>query len=138
MGNVHFKEDNRLTNEMNEKEPDTMDALNSILIRSDNTPGKKKKHHIFFNANTSSDSTLTSLKSLGKHVDIDDCITRLFNVAKQQKRPSIFSFCLKQSEIMAICKAASEVFLSQAVSPRPIKKAANFCFVFFFLIDIVY
>ncbi|KAI7880511.1 serine/threonine-protein phosphatase PP-Z1 [Lichtheimia hyalospora FSU 10163] len=54
--------------------------------------------------------TATSIRSIGRNLDIDECITRLLamgNTSKVSKLP------FRNSEIVAICRAAQEVFMSQ-------------------------
>lgn len=59
--------------------------------------------------------TATSIRSIGWNLDIDECISRLLDVGVKTKVPK--SICFRNSEIVAICRAAQEVFLSQPVSP---------------------
>jgi serine/threonine-protein phosphatase PP1 catalytic subunit len=58
--------------------------------------------------------TATSMRSVGWNLDIDECIGRLLEVGRNAKVPK--SICFKNSEIVAICHAAQEVFASQPVS----------------------
>lgn len=58
--------------------------------------------------------TATSIRSIGWNLDIDECISRLLDQGVKNKAPK--SICFRNSEIVAICKAAQEVFLSQPVS----------------------
>lgn len=58
--------------------------------------------------------TATSIRSIGWNLDIDECISRLLDVGVKNKVPK--SICFRNSEIVAICRAAQEVFLSQPVS----------------------
>ncbi|KAJ8660126.1 serine/threonine-protein phosphatase PP-Z2 [Lichtheimia ornata] len=54
--------------------------------------------------------TATSIRSIGRNLDIDECISRLLamgNTSKVSKLP------FRNSEIVAICRAAQEVFMSQ-------------------------
>ena len=56
--------------------------------------------------------TATSIRSIGRNLDIDECISRLLamgNTSKVSKLP------FRNSEIVAICRAAQEVFMSQPV-----------------------
>lgn len=55
--------------------------------------------------------TATSLRSIGWNLDIDECINRLMDVGVKNKITK--SICFRNSEIVAICRAAQEVFLSQ-------------------------
>lgn len=55
--------------------------------------------------------TATSIRSIGWNLDIDECISRLLDQGVKNKAPK--SICFRNSEIVAICKAAQEVFLSQ-------------------------
>lgn len=57
--------------------------------------------------------TATSIRSIGWNLDIDECISRLLDVGVKNKVPK--SICFRNSEIVAICRAAQEVFLSQPV-----------------------
>lgn len=57
--------------------------------------------------------TATSIRSIGWNLDIDECIHRLLDVGVRTKAPK--SICFRNSEIVAICRAAQEVFLSQPV-----------------------
>ncbi|KAI8062219.1 Metallo-dependent phosphatase-like protein [Gongronella butleri] len=55
--------------------------------------------------------TATSLRSVGRNLDIDECIDRLLQVGRSSKVHK--SICFKNSEIVAICRAAQEVVASQ-------------------------
>jgi serine/threonine-protein phosphatase PP1 catalytic subunit len=55
--------------------------------------------------------TATSIRSIGWNLDIDECINRLMDVGIKNKVTK--SICFRNSEIVAICRAAQEVFLSQ-------------------------
>ncbi|CAO3594452.1 unnamed protein product [Absidia cylindrospora] len=55
--------------------------------------------------------TATSMQSVGRNLDIDECIDRLLEVGRSSKIHK--SICFKNSEIVAICRAAQEIFLSQ-------------------------
>ncbi|KAI8997606.1 serine/threonine-protein phosphatase PP-Z1 [Pilobolus umbonatus] len=55
--------------------------------------------------------TATSIRSIGWNLDIDECISRLVDIGMKDKYNK--SLCFRNSEIVAICKAAQEVFLSQ-------------------------
>jgi serine/threonine-protein phosphatase PP1 catalytic subunit len=57
--------------------------------------------------------TATSLRSIGWNLDIDECINRLLDIGTKTKVPK--SICFRNSEIVAICRAAQQVFLSQPV-----------------------
>jgi serine/threonine-protein phosphatase PP1 catalytic subunit len=57
--------------------------------------------------------TATSIRSIGWNLDIDECISRLLDVGSKNKISK--SICFRNSEIVAICRAAQEVFLSQPV-----------------------
>lgn len=63
--------------------------------------------------------TATSIRSIGWNLDIDECISRLLDVGVKNKVPK--SICFRNSEIVAICRAAQEVFLSQPVSSTSIR-----------------
>ncbi|KAI9315471.1 Metallo-dependent phosphatase-like protein [Dichotomocladium elegans] len=54
--------------------------------------------------------TATSIRSIGHNLDIDECISRLLSVGSTGKVPKL---PFRNSEIVAICKAAQEVFMSQ-------------------------
>ena len=60
--------------------------------------------------------TATSMRSIGSNLDIDECIKRLLDVGMGGKIHK--SVCFRNSEIIAICRAAQEVFLSQPVMKR--------------------
>ncbi|KAM3589420.1 serine/threonine protein phosphatase Pzh1 [Umbelopsis sp. WA50703] len=55
--------------------------------------------------------TASSFRSIGKTLDIDECIQKLLDVGYSEKYSK--SFCLKNSEISAICRVASDILLSQ-------------------------
>ncbi|KAI8097228.1 serine/threonine-protein phosphatase PP-Z1 [Halteromyces radiatus] len=55
--------------------------------------------------------TATSMRSVGRNLDIDECIDRLLEVGKTTKVSK--SICFKNSEIVAICRAAQEIFVNQ-------------------------
>ncbi|RCH91328.1 serine/threonine protein phosphatase Pzh1, partial [Rhizopus stolonifer] len=55
--------------------------------------------------------TTSSTQSFGKNLDIDECIHRLIEVGTSGKVSK--SICFRTSEIIAICRAVQEVFLSQ-------------------------
>ena len=57
--------------------------------------------------------TATSIRSIGRNLDIDECITRLLAIGSTNK---VSKLPFKNSEIVAICRAAQEVFMSQPVS----------------------
>lgn len=57
--------------------------------------------------------TATSIRSIGRNLDIDECISRLLAIGSTNKIPKL---PFKNSEIVAICRAAQEVFMSQPVS----------------------
>ncbi|ORZ00901.1 Metallo-dependent phosphatase-like protein [Syncephalastrum racemosum] len=54
--------------------------------------------------------TATSIRSIGRNLDIDECINRLLSTNTQGK---VSKLPFKNSEIVAICRAAQEVFMSQ-------------------------
>ncbi|KAG2224613.1 hypothetical protein INT45_003753 [Circinella minor] len=54
--------------------------------------------------------TATSIRSIGRNLDIDECITRLLAIGGTNK---VSKLPFKNSEIVAICRAAQEVFMSQ-------------------------
>ncbi|KAF7727153.1 serine/threonine protein phosphatase Pzh1 [Apophysomyces ossiformis] len=55
--------------------------------------------------------TDTSRRSIGKTLDIDECISRLLEVASTTKVSK--SICFRNSEIIAVCQAAQEIFMNQ-------------------------
>ncbi|KAI8583177.1 hypothetical protein K450DRAFT_224567 [Umbelopsis ramanniana AG] len=64
-----------------------------------------------FTVQSQSQLTATSFRSIGKTLDIDECIQKLLDVGYSDK--VLKSFCLKNSEINAICRMVSEIFMSQ-------------------------
>lgn len=85
-------------------------------INSLHSPTNEDTVHSFNQLSLSSENqlTATSMHSFGKNLDIDECISRLLEVGKSGKVSK--SICFKNSEIVAICRAVSEVFMSQPVS----------------------
>ncbi|KAI8885206.1 serine/threonine-protein phosphatase PP-Z1 [Backusella circina FSU 941] len=73
-----------------------------------NSPGSESNQFTFTSQNQ---LTATSLRSIGWNLDIDECINRLLDVGVKNKVTK--SICFRNSEIVAICRAAQEVFLSQ-------------------------
>jgi serine/threonine-protein phosphatase PP1 catalytic subunit len=67
--------------------------------------------------------TTSSIRSIGWNLDIDECINRLMEVGIKNKVTK--SICFRNSEIVAICRAAQEVFLSQPVSTILNKSMVN-------------
>ncbi|KAI8642300.1 Metallo-dependent phosphatase-like protein [Parasitella parasitica] len=55
--------------------------------------------------------TAASAQSFGKNLDIDECINRLIQVGTSGKVSK--SICFRNSEIVAICKAVHQAFMSQ-------------------------
>ncbi|ORZ21623.1 Metallo-dependent phosphatase-like protein [Absidia repens] len=55
--------------------------------------------------------TATSMRSVGRNLDIDECIDRLLEVGRSGKVSK--SICFKNSEIVAICHTVQEVFTNQ-------------------------
>lgn len=55
--------------------------------------------------------TTSSAQSFGKNLDVDECINRLIEVGTSGKVTK--SICFRNSEIVAICKAVLDVFMSQ-------------------------
>ncbi|CAO3590120.1 unnamed protein product [Absidia cylindrospora] len=55
--------------------------------------------------------TATSMQSVGRNLDIDECIDRLLEVGRSGKVSK--SICFKNSEIVAICHTVQEVFANQ-------------------------
>lgn len=82
------------TNDVNEQQ--TVHSSNQLTLNSQNQ------------------LTATSIRSIGWNLDIDECINRLLDVGTKNKVTK--STCFRNSEIMAICRAAQQVFLSQPVS----------------------
>lgn len=83
-------------NNYHDEHQDTVTSMNEMSLSSQNQ------------------LTVTSMRSFGKNLDIDECINRLLEVGTSGKITK--SICFKNSEIVAICRAAQEVFLSQPVS----------------------
>lgn len=156
MGNVHSKKHKHRPSVIrtdstpdNEYSNTTATSINSILVSNANNPieiSKPASEYPFPNSLNSVSSpnnedtihsinqsslssenqlTATSMHSFGKNLDIDECISRLIEVGRTGKATK--SICFKNSEIVAICKAVQEVFLSQPVSSR-----RNCCGFFFF------
>lgn len=88
-------------------------SMNSI-----HSPSNDDTLNSFNQLSLSSENQLTanSIQSFGKNLDIDECISRLLEVGKSGKVTK--SICFKNSEIVAICRAVSEVFMSQPVSDK--------------------
>ncbi|CAO3647695.1 unnamed protein product [Mucor hiemalis] len=80
-------------NDNNEEHQDTITSMNEMSLSSQNQ------------------LTVSLMRSFGKNLDIDECINRLLEVGTSGKITK--SICFKNSEIVAICRAAQEVFLSQ-------------------------
>ncbi|ORE11056.1 serine/threonine-protein phosphatase PP-Z1 [Rhizopus microsporus var. microsporus] len=74
--------------------------------------------------NSQNQLTATSIRSIGWNLDIDECINRLLDVGTKNKVTK--STCFRNSEIMAICRAAQQVFLSQ---PSGFPPDANYLFL---------
>jgi serine/threonine-protein phosphatase PP1 catalytic subunit len=89
--------------------PPVQDAFK--VPEDSNSPGSSD-HQLTFNSQNQ--STATSLRSIGWNLDIDECISRLVDVGSKNKISK--SICFRNSEIVAICRAAQEVFLSQPVN----------------------
>lgn len=66
-----------------------------------------------FTVGSQSQLTATSFRSIGKTLDIDECIQKLLDVGYSDK--VLKSFCLKNTEINAICRVVSDIFMSQPV-----------------------
>lgn len=77
---------------------DTINSFNQLSLSSENQ------------------LTANSMNSFGKNLDVDECINRLLEVGKSSKVSK--SICFKNSEIVAICRAVQEVFMSQPVSDK--------------------
>jgi hypothetical protein len=100
----------------NELSTATATSVNSILINSklNSEPAEPVVHSPTNNNNTihsQNQLTATSLRSIGWNLDIDECINRLLDIGTKTKVPK--SICFRNSEIVAICRAAQQVFLSQ-------------------------
>ncbi|KAI8875938.1 serine/threonine-protein phosphatase PP-Z1 [Backusella circina FSU 941] len=108
----------------NELSNATATSVNSILVNSGiqkqtipevlNSP-VSSEHQLTFNSQNQ--STTTSLRSIGWNLDIDECISRLVEVGSKNKVSK--SICFRNSEIVAICRVAQEVFLSQPAGFPP-------------------
>ncbi|KAL9559246.1 serine/threonine protein phosphatase Pzh1 [Mucor bainieri] len=61
--------------------------------------------------NSQNQLTTSSAQSFGKNLDVDECINRLIEVGTSGKVTK--SICFRNSEIVAICKAVHQVFMSQ-------------------------
>jgi serine/threonine-protein phosphatase PP1 catalytic subunit len=70
-----------------------------------------------FTVQSQSQLTATSFRSIGKALDIDECISKLLDVGYSDKVQK--SFCLKNGEINAICRVVSDIFMSQPVKCLP-------------------
>ncbi|KAG0190480.1 hypothetical protein DFQ28_001992 [Apophysomyces sp. BC1034] len=123
----------------NEASIATATSLNSILVGSNlssvsSSPGAQNANKSSWNREQSPNNnsltiqdqnqltyssqnqlTDTSILSIGRTLDIDECISRLLEVGMSAKVSK--SICFRNSEIVAICQAAQEVFMSQPVSP---------------------
>ncbi|EIE89180.1 hypothetical protein G6F45_011907 [Rhizopus arrhizus] len=98
----------------NELSTATATSVNSILINSklNSEPAEPVVHSPTNNTvNSQNQLTATSLRSIGWNLDIDECIHRLLDIGLKTKVPK--SICFRNSEIVAICRAAQQVFLSQ-------------------------
>lgn len=76
-----------------------------------------------FTVGSQSQLTATSFRSIGRTLDIDDCIQKLLDVGYSDK--VLKSFCLKNSEINAICRVVSDIFMSQPVRIISLRSAAQ-------------
>ncbi|KAG0176491.1 protein phosphatase Z [Apophysomyces sp. BC1021] len=128
MGNTHSKRSRTKTRKVQQQQkqpqsPDTYvehecsvntaNSISSILVssadnhrRSPSPPLPEMDVHQLTVA-SQNELTATSIRSLARPLDIDDCIQRLLD-SKLSK-----NVCLKQAEIVAICRMAREIFLSQ-------------------------
>ncbi|OAC99957.1 hypothetical protein MUCCIDRAFT_40924 [Mucor lusitanicus CBS 277.49] len=61
--------------------------------------------------NSQNQLTTSSAQSFGRNLDVDECINRLIQVGTSGKVTK--SICFRNSEIVAICRAVHEVFMSQ-------------------------
>ncbi|KAI9282219.1 serine/threonine-protein phosphatase PP-Z1 [Sporodiniella umbellata] len=103
----------------NELSTATATSVSSILVNSKqqqnnmSTSDAKEPPHSPHQLTMTSQNqlTATSMRSIGWNLDIDECINRLLEVGLKNRVPK--SICFRNSEIVAICKAAQEVFLSQ-------------------------
>ncbi|KAI8059994.1 serine/threonine-protein phosphatase PP-Z1 [Gilbertella persicaria] len=106
----------------------TATSINSILVNSSvgrpSTTSIPKAQHAFepplhsptaenqLTFTSQNQLTATSIRSIGWNLDIDECINRLLDVGTKSKVTK--SICFRNSEIVAICRAAQEVFLTQS------------------------
>ncbi|KAI8343646.1 serine/threonine-protein phosphatase PP-Z1 [Chlamydoabsidia padenii] len=130
MGNIPLRKRNKRPSVIRTSVPDndlcnnTMTTINSILATSnlqrqsttsDSPPlpvqpsNTNDTHQLTFTSQNQ--LTDTSLLSIGRNLDIDECIDRLLKVGRSAKVHK--SICFKNSEIVAICHAAQEVFTRQ-------------------------
>ncbi|KAI8067375.1 serine/threonine-protein phosphatase PP-Z1 [Thamnidium elegans] len=120
MGNIPSKKrkDNRpsiVRSEIpdNELSNATATSVNSILVSSSaiSPPYSPITDSNQLTFSSQNQLTATSIRSIGWNLDIDECISRLLDAGVKNKVPK--SICFRNSEIVAICRAAQEVFLSQ-------------------------
>ncbi|KAI8371572.1 Metallo-dependent phosphatase-like protein [Radiomyces spectabilis] len=103
----------------NEYSNTTATSINSILVNSNkqqqmNTNEASVTSNTDLNQmsyNSQNQLTATSMRSIGRNLDIDECIDRLLEVGMSGKISK--SVCFKNSEIVAICRAAQEAFMCQ-------------------------
>ncbi|KAI9252087.1 serine/threonine-protein phosphatase PP-Z1 [Sporodiniella umbellata] len=105
----------RSENAENEVSMATATSVNSILIHTRQYPSETREGSVYSNHQSTFYSqtqlTTNSTRSFGSNLDIDECIHRLLEVGSRYKVPK--SICFRNSEIVAICRAAQQVFLSQ-------------------------
>ncbi|ORZ19041.1 serine/threonine-protein phosphatase PP-Z1 [Absidia repens] len=109
----------------------TATSMNSILVNSSiqrigdmwpQQPSLDDSNQLTFTSQNQ--LTATSMRSVGRNLDIDECIDRLLEVGRSSKIHK--SICFKNSEIVAICRAVQEIFLSQ---PGGFPPDANYLFL---------
>ncbi|KAI7857281.1 serine/threonine-protein phosphatase PP-Z1 [Circinella umbellata] len=120
MGNINSKKRKERPSIIRTELPDneysnaTTTSLNSILVTSNNSLQQPPLPANSVQGNTTDHQnqlTATSMRSIGSNLDIDECIKRLLDVGLGGKVHK--SVCFRNSEIIAICRAAQEVFLTQ-------------------------
>lgn len=94
----------------NETATSTATSLHSILV---NQKLKNDINSTHSTAYSKDQKTATTIRSIGWNLDIDECIHRLLVVGRANRVSK--SICFRNSEIVAICRAARQVFLNQPV-----------------------
>ncbi|KAG1141639.1 hypothetical protein G6F37_008939 [Rhizopus arrhizus] len=92
----------------NETATSTATSLHSILV---NQKLKNDINSTHSTAYSKDQTTATTIRSIGWNLDIDECIHRLLVVGRANRVSK--SICFRNSEIVAICRAARQVFLNQ-------------------------